>query len=72
MRKHALIDKFLGLWPSKRDIMRWIKDWLNPKGDYEMQHSSKGIFTIILYNLEDKDRIFDNGPYFFNSTNIFL
>jgi hypothetical protein len=72
MREHALIDKFLGLWLSKRDLLRWIKYWWNPKGDYEVQLSSKGFFTIILYNLEDKDTIFDNGLYFYNSTGLFL
>jgi hypothetical protein len=34
--------------------------------------SSKGFFTIILYSLEDKDRIFDNGPYFYNFVGLFL
>jgi hypothetical protein len=72
MREHALIGKFLGLWPSERDLTRWIKHWWNPKGDYEIQLSSKGFFTIILYNLEDKDKIFENGPYFYNSAGIFL
>ena len=72
MIEHALIGKFLGLWPTERDLSRWIKDWWNPKGDYEVQLSSKGFFTIILYNLEDKDRIFDNGPYFYNSAGLFL
>jgi hypothetical protein len=72
MREHALIGKFLGLWPSERDLMRWIKDWWNPKGDYEVQLNSKGFFMIILYSLEDKDRIFDNGPYFYNSVGLFL
>jgi hypothetical protein len=72
MREHTLIDKFLGLWPSERDLTRWIKDWWNPKGDYEVQLSSKGFFTIILYNLEDKDKIFDNGSYFYNSAGLFL
>jgi hypothetical protein len=52
--------------------MRLIKDWWNPKGDYEVQLSSKGFFTIILYSLEDKDRILDNVPYFYNSTGLFL
>jgi hypothetical protein len=60
MMDHALIDKFLGLWPTERDLTCWIKDWWNPKGDYEVQLSSKGFFTIILYNLEDKDIILDN------------
>jgi hypothetical protein len=27
---------------------------------------------IILYSLEDKDRIFDNGPYFYNYAKLFL
>jgi hypothetical protein len=67
-----LIGKFLGLWPAERDLHKWIKYWWHPKGDYELQLSSKGFFTIILYNLEDKDRIFENGPYFFNSAGLFL
>jgi hypothetical protein len=44
------------------------QDMVEPKGDYELQLSSKGFFTIIFYNLEDKDRVFENGPYFYNST----
>jgi hypothetical protein len=72
MREHALIGKFLGLWPSEHDLMRWIKDWWNPKGDYEGQLISKGFFTIIIYSMEDKGRIFDNGPYFYNSAELFL
>jgi hypothetical protein len=33
---------------------------------------SKGFFTIILHNLEDRNHIFDGGPYFFNSVRLFL
>jgi hypothetical protein len=36
MQEHALIRKFLGLWPSERDLNKWIKHWWNPKGDYEV------------------------------------
>jgi len=36
MRDHALIDKFLGLWPSKKDLARWIKTRWTPKGYYEL------------------------------------
>jgi hypothetical protein len=57
MQDHSLIGKFLGLWPTKKDLARWIKAWWNPKGNYELQLSSKGFFTIIFYNLEDKERI---------------
>jgi len=67
MQKHALIGKFIGLWPSKRDLNKWIKYWWNPKSDYEVQLSSKGFFTIILYNPEDIDH-----PYFYNSAGLSL
>jgi hypothetical protein len=72
MKDHALIGKFLGIWPSEKDLIKWIKHWWNPKGDYELQLSSKGFFTIIFYSLEDKDRVFENGPYFYNSAGLYL
>jgi hypothetical protein len=72
MKYHALIKKFLGLWPSERNLARWIKTWWNPKGEYDLHFISKGFFTIIFYNLEDKDRVFENGPYFFNSVGLYL
>jgi len=33
---------------------------------------SKGFFTVLFNNQEDKDLIFENGPYFFNSTVLYL
>jgi hypothetical protein len=52
--------------------MKWIKHWWNLKGDYELQLSSKGFFTIIFCSLEDKDRVFENGPYLYNSVGLYL
>jgi hypothetical protein len=72
MRDHALIGKFLGLWPSENDLSRWIMAWWNPKGDYEIHLNSKGFFTVIFYNLEDKDQIFEGGPYFYKSVGLYL
>jgi hypothetical protein len=72
MKYYALVGKFLGLWPSERDLIRWIQYWWKPKGHYELQLGSKGFFTIIFYILEDRNRIFDGGPYFFNSAGLFL
>ena len=37
MKKHAFIEKFLRLWPSKRDMIRWIGSWWNLKGQYELR-----------------------------------
>jgi hypothetical protein len=72
MRDYALVGKFLGLWPSERDLIKRIQYWWKPKGHYELQLGSKGFFTIILHNLEDYNRIFDGGPYFYNSVGLFL
>jgi hypothetical protein len=56
----------------KWDLIKWIKAWWNPKGHYDLQLGSKGFFTIIFFNLEDKDQIFENGPYFFNFSRLIL
>jgi len=72
MRDNALVGKFLGLWPSERDLVKWIQYWWKPKGHYDLQLGSKGFFTVIFHNLEDRNRIFDGGPYFYNSAGLFL
>jgi hypothetical protein len=72
MRDFALIGKLLGLWPSEKDLIKWIQHWWKPKGHYDLQLGSKGFFTIILHNLEDRNRIFEGRPYFYNSVGLFL
>jgi hypothetical protein len=72
MKEHMLIGKCQGLWSSERDLMKLIKTWWNPERNYELHLGLNGFFTIILYNLEDKDKIFENGPYFFNSGGLYL
>ena len=42
------------------------------KGHYDLQLGSKGFFTIIFFNQEDRDIIMEGGPYFFFSTGLFL
>jgi hypothetical protein len=55
MRDFTLIGKFLGLWPSEKDLVKWIQHLWRPKGHYGLQLGSKGFFTIILYNLEERN-----------------
>ena len=43
-----------------------------PQGHYDLQLGAKGFFTIIFFNEEDRTRIFENGPYLYNSVGIFL
>jgi hypothetical protein len=72
MRDFALIGKILGLWPSEKDLVKCIQHWWKPKGHYDLQLGSKGFFNIILHNLEDINRIFEGGSYFYNSAGLFL
>ena len=50
----------------------WIKIVWNPKGHYDLQLESKGFFTIIFLNQEDKDRILEGGPYLFFSIGLYI
>ena len=72
MRHYVLVWKSLGLWPSERELVKWIQHWWKPKGHYDLQLDSKSFFTVILHNLEDCNNIFDGRPYFFNSASLFL
>jgi hypothetical protein len=47
MRDYVLVGKFLGLWPYEHELIKWIHQWCNPKGNYNLQLGSKGFFTII-------------------------
>lgn len=37
-----------------------------------MRVGAKGFFTIIFYNMEDKNQVFEGGPYFYNLENLYL
>lgn len=43
-----------------------------PKGDITIHLGSKGFFTTVFKNLEDKDKIFKGGPYFFAATGLYM
>jgi hypothetical protein len=36
MKDHALIGKFLGLWPYEKDLVKWIQHWWWPMGHYDL------------------------------------
>ena len=72
MTNHALIRKFMGLWPSEKSLITWIRAVWKPKGHYDLQLGSKGFFTVIFLNMEDRNIIFEGGPYFLNSAGLFL
>lgn len=45
---------------------------MEAKRTYRPQAGGQGIFTVIFANLEDKERIFEEGPHFMNNTGLFM
>lgn len=65
MKYHAMICKFFGVWLSEKDLTRWIQQKWQPLGHIELKLGAKGFFIVIFSNLQDKERVFENGPYFY-------
>ena len=61
MKTHALICKFMSLWPTERTLHNWIKYQWKLSGEVELHLGSKGFFTKVFMNLEDKDIVFEGG-----------
>ena len=55
---------------TNREIY-WDMPW-NPQGNYYLHMGSKGFFTIILFNQEDRDQILERGAYFFFSIGFYM
>ena len=43
----------------------WIRYHWKPKGSIDLYLGSKGFFTMVFKNIEDKDRVFEGGLYFY-------
>jgi hypothetical protein len=72
MKMHALICKFMGLWPTERTLRNWIKYQWKPSGEVELHLGSKGFFTTVFMNLEDRDKVFEGGAYFHASAGLYM
>lgn len=71
-KEKALIGKFIGFWPKESDLIRWIKTIWKPRGHHDLQLGAKGFFTILFFNIEERDRILEGGPYFMFSAGLYL
>ena len=72
MKECILIGKLVGICPTEKALVWWINNTWKPQGHYDLQLREKGFFTVIFFNEEDRTRIFESGPYFFNSASLFL
>lgn len=72
MVEYVVICKFMGTWPMEKALQAWIRNHWKPKGKIELHLGSKGFFTVVFTSLEDKDRVFDGGPYFYASAGLYM
>ena len=72
MTDHYLIGKFIGLQPSEKALIWSINSKWKPKGHYDSHLGSKCFFTVSFISQEDRNRIIDDGPYFYYSASLFL
>jgi len=72
MKDHALICNFINVWLLEKDLTRWMKQKWQPRGHIELKLGARGFFMVIFSNLQDKERVFENGPYFHNNVALFM
>ena len=72
MTNYVIICKFMGIWPSEKVLYTWIKYNWKVKRELNIRLGSKGFFTVVFTNMEDRDRIFEGGPYFFVATGLYM
>jgi len=69
---YAIICKCMRIWPMKKDLHAWIKNHWKPKGEINLHLGSKGFFIVVFTNLEDRDRVFEGGPYFYATAGLYM
>ena len=70
--KHALIYKFLDLWLSLLVLKSWAYRIWNLEGDMEILLAANNYFMVIFSNMNDRNRVFEWVPYFFDRVEIFI
>jgi len=70
----GLIGQFTGLWPSPKTTEQWVsRNWAPLiKEKVTSYFLGKGYFLFEFSSKEDKDLIFQNGPYFMCSQGLYL
>lgn len=72
MAEQAIICRFMGIWPTERALCQWIRQVWKPKGDVQLHLGARGFFTVVFTSIEDKDRVFEGGPYFLASAGLYM
>ena len=72
MATYVVIRKFMGIWPMEKALYTWIRNNWKPNREINLHLGSKGFFTVVFTNLEDKDIVFEGGPYFYAVTGLYM
>lgn len=72
MAEYTVIYKFMGIWPTGKALQAWIKNQWKPEGEINLHLGSKGFFMVVFKILEDKDRVFEGGSYFYAAAGLYM
>lgn len=72
MKDHALIGKFIGFCPTGKALQGWIAAKWKLKGHITLQLGPKGFFMAVFNYIEDRNRVINGSPYFFNAAGLYL
>lgn len=74
LAERGLIGQFTGLWPSPKTIESWVqRNWRPLVQDGISSHLvGKGFFVFVFTNVNDRNLIFRNGPYFMGPQGLYL
>jgi len=62
----------MGLWPMEKALHVCIKNHWKPKGDIDLHLGSKGFFTVVFTNIEDKDKVLEGRLYFYAAAGLYM
>lgn len=66
----AVICRFNGFWPKTEALYQWIHTvWTK---DCQIHLCSKGFFIVTFLEIEERDNILNEGPWFWGSAGLFV
>lgn len=72
LASHALICKFLGIRISLAALEAWIRRSWQVEGDMDIMLAGNSYFLVNFSCMSDRNRVFEGGPYFYNSVGLFV
>jgi len=74
LAERALVGQFTGLWPSPKSTEIWVNKDRAPliKNSVTSYFLGQGFFLFEFTSKDDKDLIFQNGPYFMGPQGLYL